>query len=89
MAAEGLELMRAYTSLVRASTRPRRDGRGRAPCAHRPGHGPGRFNEAAARWPRKAAKPLNTLESPATLQRGRGAMAAEGMLEPFMARNRP
>jgi len=53
MAAEGGDLSHGFDAHHLASTRPRRDGRGRdpSPGADRPER-PG-FNEAAARWPRK------------------------------------
>jgi len=62
-----------------ASTRPRRDGRGRMRARGTSNLSEPSFNEAAARWPRKAVI-CPTVSTPITsLQRGRGAMAAEGI----------
>jgi len=58
MAAEGKETPRQHQRSSCASTRPRRDGRGRTEAALAERFGISGFNEAAARWPRKDEAPF-------------------------------
>jgi len=81
MAAEGNPLRReghGKPQLQRGRGAMAAEGRMPQLCSHSHRF---RFNEAAARWPRKEETPGTATEAIIKLQRGRGAMAAEGLEE--------